>query len=516
VVQKLGGGRTTYALDYDTNRASFKPKLGLGAKAIRFSAAGAGSDDGVDADWSLRVSGSEGNHFSVTTDGGEVVYEGALTHERQIAEKLSALYAVDAKRRRADKGLGGLLPGWLRNSLGLRYSSAFGDVKVNAYQEPEAKTGVTVRAIYQGDLANITLREMPGSPTVALAVGPNPDADGLAYAGTLKVKGPMGVRGSLNVRNQQGETQVSAHANLAGEKEVREGLKVSANTQVLAAPGALGAAVELAPVEVKATADLGTLAEKYLNKGSTLTAVARHKVGEAQPQLGLAAIVDAKPIGPLKLGAAARLFGGQLLGKLDASATVGNVATSYKVTKVAQGEQQAALHVASATWPAERKADSSGRMQPQLYGRVTQNPQDHGGKPRLQLGMVYDLSKGGAKISGASNAFDSGSSLVDDEGQPWQPAMFIQARERAHSMRQHVSSNAAEGQRWLGGREGAGPSGDGPTQRAFGRAFEHVTFEEAGPCPLPSPLPMLLLLLLLSLPPPPPWRSRGGARPFFQ
>ncbi|CAK0799740.1 unnamed protein product, partial [Prorocentrum cordatum] len=69
VLQRLGGGEATYALNYDSGWAGLKPELAPGIKSIRLSAAGVLEPArAAEADWSLRVSGGEGTHLSAATD----------------------------------------------------------------------------------------------------------------------------------------------------------------------------------------------------------------------------------------------------------------------------------------------------------------------------------------------------------------------------------------------------------------------------------------------------------------
>jgi hypothetical protein len=202
----------------------------------------------------------------------------------------------------------------------------------------------------------------------------------------------------------------------------------------------------MAPVELKANADLATLAGKYMEEGSKVSTVARYKLGEERPQLGVAAVVKPKPIGPLNVNAAMRSANGAVLGKVTARATVKNVGAAYSATKVSG---QDVHHVGQVVFPAEPQVDGD-QAKPRVFGRVTKSGMDHGGKPRLQLGMMYDFNAKGAKFAGTSNFFDSGDQLVDDNGVPWSNIRHRQALNAAEVLRRRIKSGAAEGQKWLG------------------------------------------------------------------
>jgi len=137
---------------------------------------------------------------------------------------------------------------------------------------------------------------------------------------------------------------------------------------------------------------------------------------------------------------------GDISGKVAASARVANVDATYSARKVAGKD---AHHVGQAVWPAEPQVDKNGVALPRFYGRVTQSDMDHEGKPRVQVGMMYDFNSKGAKVSGSSHFFDSGDALVDDDGKPWPNSVYNKAKNTAEVLRSRVQSGAAEGHQWL-------------------------------------------------------------------
>lgn len=437
VAQKLGGEPATYAVTYDSGATNFKPPLAPGVEGVRFSATGAEGDEPSAADWSLRVSGKNGNHLSATVDDGELVYEGAFTHEQPVADGLSAMYAVDLKRRAAS---GSLAPGWFRHGLGLRYSSDLGDFKVNVHQpSPDGPEGdVELEAIYSGDLAG-----KPGSPTYSLAAS-RAAGESNSYEGSVKVKGPEGVTGGLSVGVKDGAAKVSGWTDLSAHRDVADGVGLSASTRVVASPDG----AELRPINLKATADLASLVPDLMAAGSRVSADARYKLGEDRPALSASAVLNPRPVGPLSLGAEGRVTdSGDVSGKVSASASVGAVDATYTASKVA-GKQ--VHHVGQAVYT----PDASGA--PRLYGRVTQSEKDHDGKPRLQLGMMYDFNAKGVQFAGSSHAFDSGDVLVDEQGQPWRNGVYNKAKNTAEVLRTRVRGDAAEGHQWLRKRQNFG------------------------------------------------------------
>jgi len=435
VVQKLKGA-TRYAVSYDTDKFSFKPRLAAGVEGIRFSATGSEGDKLESADWALRVRGQNGNHFSATTDNGELVYEGSYTHEEPLAEGLSALYAVDMKRRAGSElPWGG--PNWIRHGVGLRYASELGEFKANVHQpSPDGPhDGLEFEAIYSGDLAG-----PPGSPSYSL-VASRAMGDSVAYKGRVRLQGPEGLSAGLSVGLKDGKSNVTGFTDLSTSRAVADGLELSASTRVVASPGA----VDLRPLDFRATADLSALAPGYLGQGSEVSASARYKLGEERPQLSASATLKPEPLGPLKLSASGRVTDGGLTGSVAAAARVMDVDATYTASKTGKGTR----HVGQAVFPAEAATDKGGQPLPQAYARFTQSSEDHDGKPRLQVGMMYDFNAHGTRFTGQSNLYDNGDQLVDEAGRPWPSVMYNQAKNTADVLRKRIGGDSAEGTQWL-------------------------------------------------------------------
>jgi len=435
VVQKLKGA-TRYAVSYDTDKFSFKPRLAAGVEGIRFSATGSEGDKLESADWALRVRGQNGNHFSATTDNGELVYEGSYTHEEPLAEGLSALYAVDMKRRAGSElPWGG--PNWIRHGVGLRYASELGEFKANVHQpSPDGPhDGLEFEAIYSGDLAG-----PPGSPAYAL-VAKRAMGESVAYEGRVRLQGPEGVSGGLSVGLRDGKSNVTGFADLSASRQVADGLTLSSSTRLVASPDG----AELRPIDFRATADLAALAPGFMGAGSELSAAARYKLGDAKPQLSAGATLKPKPLGPLQLSASGRVTEDALTGSIAAAARVMDVDASYTASKSSKGSR----HVGQAVFPAEAATHKSGQPLPRAYARVTQSPEDHDGKPRVQVGMKYDFNAKGAQFTGQSNVYDSGDQLVDEAGRPFPSVMYNQAKNTADVLRKRIGGDSGEGTQWL-------------------------------------------------------------------
>jgi len=425
VVQKLHGAPAKYAMSYDTDKSSLKPKLAAGVKGIRFSATGSEGDDLQSADWAMRLRGQNGNHFSATTVLGELVYEGSFTHEQPVAEGLSALYAVDMKRRAGDANAA---PGWIRHGVGLRYASDLGEFKANVHQpSPDDPNGdLEFEAIYSGDLAG-----PPGSPSYSL-VASRAMGDNVSYKGRVRLQGPKGVSGGLSVGLKDGKSNVTGFTDLSTSRAVADGLWLSAFTRVVASPNG----ADLRPINFRATADLAALVPEYMDEGSEVSASARYKLGEEKPHLSAGATLKPKPLGPLKLSASGRVTEGGLTGSVAAAARVMDVDAMYTASKTGKHTS----HVGQAVFPAKA---------PQVYARVTQNSKDHDGKPRVQVGMMYDFNAQGTKFTGQSNLYDNGDQLVDEAGRPWPSVMYNQAKNTADVLRSRIGGGSAEGTQWL-------------------------------------------------------------------
>jgi len=421
-VQRLGGGPAKYAVSYDTDKVSLKPRLAAAVQGIRFSATGT-EEGGLDsADWALQVRGQNGNHLSATTDGGEVVYEGSYTHEEPVAKGLSAMYAVDMKRRAGDANAA---PSWIRHGVGLRYASELGDFKANVHQpSPDGPNDdLEFEAIYSGDLAG-----PPGSPAYAL-VAKRAMGESVAYEGRVRLQGPEGVSGGLSVGLRDGKSNVTGFADLSASRQVADGLTLSSSTRLVASPDG----AELRPIDFRATADLAALAPGFMGAGSELSAAARYKLGDAKPQLSAGATLKPKPLGPLQLSASGRVTEDALTGSIAAAARVMDVDASYTASRTGKGTR----HVGQALFPGG------------AYARVTQSPEDHDGKPRVQVGMMYDFNAGGTKLTGQSNLYDNGDKLVDESGRPWPGAVYNQAKNTADVLRKRIGGDSGEGTQWL-------------------------------------------------------------------
>jgi len=434
VLQKQDGAPATYAVSYDTGKTSLKPKLAAGVEGVRFSATGTEGDDLKSADWALRVRGPNGNHLSATTADGELVYEGAFTHEQPVTEGVSALYAVDMKRR---AGHANAAPSWIRHGVGLRYASKLGDFKANVHQSnPDSPSNdLEFEAIYSGDLAG-----PPGSPSYSL-VASRVTGDSVSYQGRVRLQGPQGVSGGLFVGVKDGKSNVTGFTDLSTSRMVADGIELSASTRVVASPNG----ADLRPINFRATADLGALLPEYMAEGSEVSASALYKLGEEKPKLSAGATLKPKPLGPLKLSASGRVTEDTLTGSVAAAARVMDVDATYTASKTGKGTR----HVGQAVFPAEAATDKGGQPLPQAYARFTQSSEDHDGKPRLQVGMMYDFNAHGTRFTGQSNLYDNGDQLVDEAGRPWPSVMYNQAKNTADVLRKRIGGDSAEGTQWL-------------------------------------------------------------------
>jgi len=429
-VSKLDGGPASYGIAYDSAKSRFKVPEKYGIKRVAVSAASQESDQ-QDFDVTVDVEGESARHFSFTANNDSFVYDASVGVEVPAPFGVTGLYSVDAKRR---AGGVGILPGWLRQSLGLQYrSEALGDTKVILHQrDPDLnETGLDYEAVYRGRL------RAPGSPEYALRALRG--RGGPSYAAALDLRGPGGLEGGVGVELPPGGgAPASGYGRLSALRGVAPGVAVRADARVKATSGGKAGegALELEPIQVKGTADLSTLLPRLAAGGSEAVVSARYRPGDDRPVLRGAALLNTRPLGPVRLAAAGEMDGqGKAAGSLKVMSVGGQA--RYEAHVGDRGVKQIGEIVAPATLQ---------RGRGQLYGRVTHSRQEHNGQPRLQLGMRYDVGLGSeaVRLAGESVAFDSGRDPVDAA-----PARSQRARDRARALRRQVEAPPGPGQQWI-------------------------------------------------------------------
>jgi len=423
------GGNVAYGAEYD----STKSRYNISADGLRRVAASAASkeSDSDDVDWTLRLEGDRGSHFSATGDGSSYLYDASLGLETPVAKGVTARYALDLKRR---AGSGTALPSWVRQTAGLRYDSPAGRLKVNVQQaDPDTKGQLGYEAVLEGDL---TGPHAHGSPHYVLRA-----ADG-SYEAKVGLTGPKGLTGGLRLGYEDGKAAASGHGEYAATKSVAKGIDVSVDAKVTAT-SAGDEPVNLHPIGLTASADLASLIPSVVDKGSSVDLRARYKVGADKPDFTASAKLN-KRLAALELAAEANLDeAGDATGKLSLSGSSNGVSARYGATSEGKGVIK---HSAEVVYPADLKRGSA-----RAYGRLRQSSDEHGGKPRIQLGLQYDadVTVAGRKlrVQGDSAAYDSGSQLLGDDGKAWSSAHLKRARQSAAALRKRIESS--EGNSWV-------------------------------------------------------------------
>mmetsp|Transcript_88100 Transcript_88100/g.233910 ORF Transcript_88100/g.233910 Transcript_88100/m.233910 type:complete len:543 (-) Transcript_88100:311-1939(-) len=441
-----GGKGVAYGFEYDSakSRYSVAEAAGLKLKRVAVSAVSNGDGDAADVDWALHVEGDKGRHFSATSDGGSVVYDGSFGLEAPVAEGLAVRYAIDAKRRASADGP---LPSWYRHGAGLSYASPVGNATVHVHQpNPDLSDApLEYEARLKGEVAAANIK---GSPTYELRAARDGEGEN-SYTALLKLKGPEGLTGGLTAAVRGGKPAVSAYGEYAAKRRVASGIEVGGDAKVsISPPGQEGGdqALELHPVGLTASADLGKLAPAILDSGSKVDLRARYKLGADMPALSASAKIKAPKLSALELAAEASVDDeGQSSGKLKVSGSARGVSAQYEAT-ASPGRE--ARHAAQVLVPAELKGGSA-----RAFGRVYQSEADNGGRPRLQLGVQYDFKTDVAgravRVNGDSALYDSGNTLLGDDGVAWHDARLKRGRNSAKTLRARIEGPHAQSHKWL-------------------------------------------------------------------
>jgi len=439
--QECGKGRF-YGLEYDSTKSSYSiaDVAGLKLKRVAFSAATKASDSN-NLDWTFQVQGDKGREFAATGDRDSVVYGGTFGVEVPVNKDVVLRYAFDTKRRAGASKL----PSWFRHSAGVRIASPAGNVSMNIHQpNPDVQNAsFEYHASLVGEIKD---SRIGGSPTYTLRTVR--DGDTLAaHEAKVALKGPKGFTGGLTAAVHGGKPAISAFGEYAAKQMVAKGVELGGDAKVvLSPPGQLGGneVVELHPVGFMASADLGKLAPSVAHVGSTLDVRARYKLGAARPALSALAKLRSKKLAALEVEAEGSVDGlGKSSGKLKVSGAARGVAAQYE-TVASPGSK--ARHAAQVLWPAELKTGSA-----RAYGRLMQSEADHGGKPRLQLGVQYDFNTDIAgrkvRVEGDSAVYDSGSTLLGENGLAWRDSRLSRARQTAAALRRRIEGPGLRGRR---------------------------------------------------------------------
>lgn len=437
-LSRLDGGKLAFGMDYDSTNSRFQLPKELRGKSVRFSAASQESD-AEDVDWALDVQGCKGCHVTATGSKDSVMYDASLGLEADVGHRVTARYALDAKRRANAQGA---LPNFLRSSAGLRMASSAGDLALNVYQPNPDKSGAQVEyeAILAGDLQRAGLKGVPGSPSYIISAAQEGEGP-VRYDAKLKMSGPKGLTGGLQAGLRDGKSSFSGYADFQSQRSVAKGLTLGVDAKVTATPSE----VDLQPVGVSASADVASLLPS-LGLDGTVDLRARYKLGAEKAALSAATSLRSAKLANMKLDAEAAVDdAGSTSGKLRVSGSANGLAARYE--GVAE-PGRAMRHLGEVVYPISIKSGVAN-----AFGRITQSEQDHAGKPRLQLGVQYDASVNAAgqklQVRGEGAAYDMGSQLIGLDGKPWENSRLKRARQTAATFRKRIEGSTGEGQQWL-------------------------------------------------------------------
>lgn len=431
VLATKSGGNVAFGAEYDSAKSKHRPSIdGL----RRVAASAASKESGDDVDWNLRLESDRGTHFSAAGDSSDFIYDASLGYEAAVAKGVSARLAMDLKRR---EGADNLLPNWVRGSAGLRYDSPAGKLKVNLLQaDPDASNNqLSYDAQLEGD---VTGPFAYGSPHYVLRA-----TDG-AYAAKVKVAGPKGLSGGAQLKLKDGKASVSGHGDYEATHSVGNGIELGVDAKVTAASDE-SEILSLQPIGLTASADLSKLVPSIADKGSSLDLRARYKLGAERPALTVGTTLNNKRLAALNLAAEAAVDdSGTASSKVSVRGSLQRLNARYEASRAGGNTK----HVAEATFPVALKQGSAN-----VVGRLWQSDQEHGGKPRVQLGLNYDgdVNVGSRQLhlQGESAAYDSGSQLLGDDGLPWSSVRLNRIRNTASTLRKRMESAEGEGYMWL-------------------------------------------------------------------
>lgn len=436
VLSQLGSDEPVLALNYDSATSKYKPCTDCGLKRVAVSAASKESDLD-DVDWTVNLEGGEGRQLSITGDQDSIVYDASFGTEVAVPQVkgLSALYAIDAKRK---GDASNLLPSSIRQGAGLRYTSQAGDAKVVVHQSEEG-AGADVEAVLSGSLEG-----QIGNPTYVLRASKE-KGQPAEYLGKVKLAGPKGVNAGLQLEVSDNKPSLSGYTELEYGRQITKGLEVSADTKIVATPTS-EERLKLQPIGLTAKADLAAFLPSLLTTGSGVDVRALYKLGAERPSVDITTKLGSKTL-PVQLQAEGQVDSdGKTYGsvRVQAAGPQGVTGRYEAVSNEKDGFRQAA----QLSYPLPTKG-----VDATLYGRVTQREKDHDGKPRLQLGLSYDLDTSIAGkalgISGDSALYDAGDSLIDADGFSVKNLRVERARNSAKVVRDRVAKSDGPGYLWL-------------------------------------------------------------------
>jgi len=430
------GGGVAYGINYDSAKSRWAPPEG------RVAFAATGNEDSESLDWTLQVDGKTAapQRFAVSGDGKDIVYDATLAAERPLRGGVSALVAVDAKRRADAEGL---LPNWIKPSFGAKYSTSATDYKVAVYPDFEEENATfDWEASMKGHLEGWSTKKGGKILSTDPQYNVRLSQDGLV--GKVRAPSKLGTAFGLDgAVDTDGKYDVQGYAEWKGKREVAKGITVDADMKAAAKKGS----VDLSPLGAGATVDLGAIAPKWATAGSTVGLRSRYKFGADRPALAAAATLSPAKVPELSATGVATLDDdSHLSGALRVTATkLRGVDARYEMTADGSKARQAA-EIRSP------RVDFNDGSYLRLTGKAYKG-EDWGEKPRVQLGVQYegkvDIMGRSLNLGGESAGFDSGRSLLDEMGRPWTSPELKKATNTANVVRRRIKTDYGEGRRWI-------------------------------------------------------------------
>lgn len=484
-------GELMYSFLFDTERSRYKPPPSSGMQRVALGVTSL--DNGRDIDWHTTVEG-HGQRIHLTSQNDTLVYDVGLHAKLNLTSALLVDYMVDAKRRPdldgakfnpLQKGFGvyGLKPDYTRQGGRITIKTDIGNVSIGVDQR-DPDENVEGDEFLDHDLEyHLGTPLIPGLEKIELRYATENRTQ--AYSAKVKLDSFNGLSNSIKLGLADGQPHVDAE--VGWQVPLPAGLTVSAEGKFSARD--LSQGVEVSPVRLHADANFeGRLPLMRPGSGLTFGATLDPKTR-----------MIANPHGKLQVNAGTGLANvrmkaniredGMASGALGAGARFGDIALTYQastervnVTRaldavLAEDVEKATGELFNAMYslvqhPAIQHAMElkyspaaqvqevyaaargtlsklSGLALPQggasVWARLTHNPKMHGGNPRLQLGIQYNLGK----ITTEEVTFDSENSkdveLMAKQADAMRGRLSAQAANMKDQATRYISNSNSDG-----------------------------------------------------------------------
>jgi len=436
-----------YSFVFDTATSRLKPPEGSGVQ--RFALGFTSMDHGNDVDWYTTIE-ANGQRIFATADNGTLVYDFGFHAQLNLTDKVSVDYMLDAKRRPNGAGPKFQLlkhgfkwktvqPDYTRQGGRITVYTQFGDFILGVdEQDPDVAANDFPDHDFEYHVETPTI---PGLEKIEFRVATENHT--ALYTTTMNFDSAGGLKNNLKIGSMGGHPFVDAEFGL--HATLPAGINVSAQGTAVANEFISG--FEISPVRVQAAVDLGERlplikAGSLVMLGARLNPATRdveHPHGKLQFNMGA---------GPAKAHLKAKLEeDGFASSSLGVGANLGGVALAYQasvepvnvnhrlVKATVPAINNSTDEVVVGSESAEEMTDSMDSIQQEpsiqhsvelkyvpgadvmeaynsarsalaklaglslppggasVWGRIMQNAKMHGGRPRLQLGVQYNLGR---------------------------------------------------------------------------------------------------------------------------